>query len=104
MSLDQIPLLSIIIFLPLLGAILIAFLPERAARPVALVASAAILFAVIYLAHGVSLRTSAGASRPPQHRARPDGRARVVRPARSLRASPTVSTASPSRSRLQRFC
>ena len=31
----------------------------RAAIPVALVASAAILYAVIYLAHGVSLRTSA---------------------------------------------
>ena len=36
MSLDGVPVLSLITFLPLLGAVLIGFLPERAARPVAL--------------------------------------------------------------------
>ena len=36
MSLDGVPVLSLITFLPLLGAIAIGLLPERAARPVAL--------------------------------------------------------------------
>jgi len=36
MTLDQVPLLTVIAFLPLLGAILIAVMPERGARPLAL--------------------------------------------------------------------
>jgi NADH-quinone oxidoreductase subunit M len=41
MSLDQLPLLTIVTFTPLLGALVVAVLPERAARPVALVAALA---------------------------------------------------------------
>lgn len=41
------------------GGVLLPALRRGPAIPVALVASAAILYAVIYLAHGVSLRTSA---------------------------------------------
>ena len=42
-----------------LGFVVPALLAGRAALPVALVGGGAILFVVIYLAHGVSLRTSA---------------------------------------------
>jgi NADH-quinone oxidoreductase subunit M len=52
MSLDQVPVLSIITFLPLLGAIFIAFLPERAARPLALVTSLATWVVSIFLVIG----------------------------------------------------
>lgn len=48
-----------IAFVVLVGFLLPALRDGAPALPVALVASAAILFAVIYLAHGVSLRTSA---------------------------------------------
>ncbi len=49
----------IVAFLVLVVFLLPALRDGEPAVPVALVASAAILFAVIYLAHGVSLRTSA---------------------------------------------
>ena len=49
----------IVAFLVLVVFLLPALRDGAPAVPVALVASAAILFAVIYLAHGVSLRTSA---------------------------------------------
>lgn len=49
----------VIAFAVLVGFLLPALRDGAPAVPVALVASAAILFAVIYLAHGVSLRTSA---------------------------------------------
>jgi uncharacterized membrane protein len=49
----------IVAFAVLVGFMLPALRDGDAAIPVALVASAAILYAVIYLAHGVSLRTSA---------------------------------------------
>lgn len=49
----------VIAFLVLVGFMLPALRDGAPALPVALVASAAILYAVIYLAHGVSLRTSA---------------------------------------------
>ena len=49
----------IVAFLVLVVFLLPALRDGAPALPVALVASAAILFAVIYLAHGVSLRTSA---------------------------------------------
>ena len=53
-------LLGIVVaFLVLVVFLLPALRDGAAAIPVALVASAAILYAVIYLAHGVSLRTSA---------------------------------------------
>ncbi|MGE2691109.1 YibE/F family protein [Mycolicibacterium pulveris] len=49
----------VVAFLVLVVFLLPALRDGAAAVPVALVASAAILYAVIYLAHGVSLRTSA---------------------------------------------
>ena len=49
----------VVAFLVLVVFLLPALRDGAAAIPVALVASAAILYAVIYLAHGVSLRTSA---------------------------------------------
>jgi uncharacterized membrane protein len=49
----------IVAFLVVIVFLLPALRAGEPAMPVALVASAAILFAVIYLAHGVSLRTSA---------------------------------------------
>lgn len=49
----------VVAFLVLVGFLLPALRDGSPAVPVALVASAAILYAVIYLAHGVSLRTSA---------------------------------------------
>jgi uncharacterized membrane protein len=49
----------VVAFLVLVVFLLPALREGAAAIPVALVASAAILYAVIYLAHGVSLRTSA---------------------------------------------
>ena len=52
MSLHEIPVLSIITFLPLLGAVLIAFLPERAAWPVALITSLATWVVSIFLMIG----------------------------------------------------
>jgi len=53
-------LLGIVVaFVVLAGFLLPALQDGAAAIPVSLVASAAILYAVIYLAHGVSLRTSA---------------------------------------------
>jgi uncharacterized membrane protein len=49
----------VVAFVVLVGFLLPALRDGAPAVPVALVASTAILFAVIYLAHGVSLRTSA---------------------------------------------
>lgn len=49
----------VVAFVVLVGFLLPALRDGAPAVPVALVASSAILFAVIYLAHGVSLRTSA---------------------------------------------
>ena len=49
----------VVAFVVLVVFLLPALRDGAAAMPVALVASAAILYAVIYLAHGVSLRTSA---------------------------------------------
>ena len=49
----------LVAFVVLVVFLLPALLDGKPAVPVAVVASAAILFAVIYLAHGVSLRTSA---------------------------------------------
>ena len=49
----------VVAFVVLVGFLLPALRDGAPAVPVALVASTAILFAVIYLAHGISLRTSA---------------------------------------------
>jgi NADH-quinone oxidoreductase subunit M len=48
-NLDQLPLVSIVTFTPLVGALVLAFLPERAARPVALLAALATWVASIGL-------------------------------------------------------
>jgi NADH-quinone oxidoreductase subunit M len=49
MSVDQLPLVTIVTFAPLVGALVVALLPERAARPAALLASLATWIASIGL-------------------------------------------------------